>query len=294
MLLPTDRTRVITHLNIFSFHCLHHIMYHSINNLLICNLSLQCICNLWSGMYQNQNIIFIKIIDKEIINGKTFCGKTKCSSYPVADIPHPTLVKYLSRDSGREKHVSMPLSEGQWSRSINGNQGIVQNTIYPHFHSPKATHKGKIQAKTWSDFLYLCQEDPNHLCTRDGNTNKGWYLPTDTYIGIFSVPDLPVYLVIRVTPPLTHPLWYDDLHLSGAYVCFPTQVRLFCLTKPYFSKREHTIFVGLFFKICNTPPCSPKYDCNIWLYSNLTEEYFNGTIFFQNQHLDSKNTQIHG
>ena len=29
--------------------------------------------------------------------------KNKCSYYPVADIPHPTLVKYISRDSGREQ-----------------------------------------------------------------------------------------------------------------------------------------------------------------------------------------------
>ena len=27
------------------------------------------------------------------------------------------------------------------------------------------------------------------MCTQDSNTNKGCYIPPDTYLGIFSVPD---------------------------------------------------------------------------------------------------------
>ena len=81
------------------------------------------------------------------------------------------------------------------------------------------------------------------MCTQDGNSRKCCYLPPDTYLGIVYVPDHPGYLIRGVTTPWTHPLWYDDLHLSGVYVCFPTQVRLLCLSKPYFSEQEHIIFV---------------------------------------------------
>ena len=72
------------------------------------------------------------------------------------------------------------------------------------------------------------------MCTQDGNTNKGCFIPPDAYLGIISVPDHPGYLIIWTTPSWDHPLWRDDLHLSGAYVCFPTQGRLFCFPKPYF------------------------------------------------------------
>ena len=80
------------------------------------------------------------------------------------------------------------------------------------------------------------------MCTQDDSAKKWCYLPPDTYLGIVSVPDHPGYLVRRVNPPWKHPLWYNDLHLSGAHVCFPTQGRLFCLTKPYFFRtRAHHI-----------------------------------------------------
>ena len=67
------------------------------------------------------------------------------------------------------------------------------------------------------------------------------------------------------------------MNLSGAYFCFTTQGRLFCFPKTYFSEQEHIIFVCLFIKIYNNSPCSPKYDCNILLYSTLTEAEFYGT-----------------
>ena len=147
----------------------------------------------------------------------------KCSYYPVAEIPHPTLVKYISRESGFEKHVSMPLSEVWWSIFVNGKQGIFPNNIDPHWHSPKDTHQGKLRTKNWSYSLNLRQEYPSHMCTQDGNSNKGCYLPRETYLGIVSVPDCPGCLVRQVTPPWTHPIWYGDSHLSGVYVCFTTQ-----------------------------------------------------------------------
>ena len=128
----------------------------------------------------------------------------------------------------------MPLLEGNWSIFVNGNQWILPNTIDLHYDSLKATHQGKLQTKTWSDFLHLSQEDPIHMCTQDGNTNKGCCIPPYTYLGIVSVPDHPGYLVICKNNPWDHPLWCDDLHLSGAYVWFYTQVKLFCLPKPYF------------------------------------------------------------
>ena len=105
------------------------------------------------------------------------------------------------------------------------------------------------------------------MCTHDGNTNKGCYIPTDIYIGIFSVPDHPGYLVRWITPTLTHPIWCNDMHLSGTFVCFTTQGILFYLPNLFFKKQENIIFVWLFINIWNTPPCSPKYDRNIWLYS---------------------------
>ena len=54
------------------------------------------------------------------------------------------------------------------------------------------------------------------MFTKDGNTNKGCYLPPDKYIVIVYVSDHPGYLVRRVTSPQTYPLWCDYLHLFGA------------------------------------------------------------------------------
>ena len=118
------------------------------------------------------------------------------------------------------------------------------------------------------------------MCTQDGIKKKGCYLPPVTYLGIVSIPDHTGCLVRLLNPPWNHPLWYDYLHLSGAYVCFTTQGRLFCFPKSHFSEQEHIIFVGLFTKICNTHICYPKYDCNLWLYSTLTEAEFNGKKLF--------------
>ena len=42
------------------------------------------------------------------------------------------------------------------------------------------------------------------------------YIPTDTHIGITSIPYKPGYLVIVVDPPWNHPFWCYDMHLSGA------------------------------------------------------------------------------
>ena len=64
MFLPKSRIRVITYLTIFSLHFVQHIISHSINHLLIWHLSLQCIYTICSGIYQNNNIIVIIIIEK--------------------------------------------------------------------------------------------------------------------------------------------------------------------------------------------------------------------------------------
>ena len=72
------------------------------------------------------------------------------------------------------------------------------------------------------------------MFTQDSNTNKGYCILPDTYLVIFSVPYHPGYLVIWTTPPRYHPLWSDDLYLSGTNVCFTTQGRIFCFTNPYF------------------------------------------------------------
>ena len=143
-------------------------------------------------------------------------------------------ISHKSQDM--KKLVSVPLLEVNWSIFINGKQGISPNKIVLHYHSPKSTHQGKLQTKTWSGFLHHIQEDPSHVCNQDYNTNKGCCIPTDTYLSIFSLPDHPGYLVIWATLPWDHPLWCDDLHLSGAYVCFHTQGRLFYLPKTYFKR----------------------------------------------------------
>ena len=72
----------------------------------------------------------------------------------------------------------------------------------------------------------------------------------------------------------------DVLGWNKSYVCFTTQVRLFCLTNNYSSEKYHIILVGLFIKICNPLSCYPKYECNLWLFSKLTEAEFNETIYF--------------
>ena len=67
------------------------------------------------------------------------------------------------------------------------------------------------------------------MCNKDGNFNKSFYLPPDTYLGIVSVPDHPDYFVRLLTPFWDYYLWYDDIHLYGVYVYFPPQLRLLCL-----------------------------------------------------------------
>ena len=78
------------------------------------------------------------------------------------------------------------------------------------------------------------------MCTHDGNTNKGCYTPPDKYLGIFYVPNHPGYTVRCTTPTWSHPLWCDDLHLSGDMCVFTTQGRLFCFPKPCFFKNKST------------------------------------------------------
>ena len=61
---------------------------------------------------------------------------------------------------------------------------------------------------------------------------------------------------------------------------FSTQGRLFYLPNIYFPEQEHIIFVRFSLKICNLPPCYPKYECNLWLYYTLTKAQFDGTKTF--------------
>ena len=100
---PIARIIVITYLTIFLFYCLRHIIPHSINHLIIWNIILWYICTLWGGLCQNNKIIFVRSIGKDIITVKNLCVRNKCSYYPVAYIPHLTLVKYLPKQSGCEK-----------------------------------------------------------------------------------------------------------------------------------------------------------------------------------------------
>ena len=80
-----------------------------------------------------------------------------------------------------------------------------------------------------------------------------------------------------------------------AHMCiFPPKEDSSVFPRLVFKEQEHIIFVGLIIKICNNPPCSLKYNCNIWLYSTLMKAEFNVTTPPpQNQHLDGKNTQVH-
>ena len=80
-----------------------------------------------------------------------------------------------------------------------------------------------------------------------------------------------------------------------AHLCvFPPKEDSSVCPSIIFSEQEHIIFLGLFIKICNTPPCSPKYYCNIWMYSTLMEAKFNGTTFFRTSTWMGKHTQFHG
>ena len=96
------------------------------------------------------------------------------------------------------------------------------------------------------------------MYNRDGNTNKRYYLNTDTYLVIFSAPDHPGYLVKGVTPPCNHPILCDDLNLYGAYVCFPTQGRLLCSPKPYFSRTIAYHLRRLVYQNLQYPSLFPK------------------------------------
>ena len=60
---------------------------------------------------------------------------------------------------------------------------------------------------------------------------------------------------------------------------FSTQGRLFYLPNIYFPEQEHIIFVRFSLKICNLPPCYPKYECNLWLYYTLIKAEFNVISF---------------
>ena len=131
------------------------------------------------------------------------------------------------------------------------------------------------------------------MCTHQRNTNKGYYLPPDTYLGIFSIPYHPSYIVRRVAPIWNHPLWCYDLHLSGAYVCFPTRVISSVWPIIIFLEQQHIIFVGLFLKICKIFPCYLEYERNIQFYPTLMEADFNGTITFVGTRTCLGTTQIY-
>ena len=57
------------------------------------------------------------------------------------------------------------------------------------------------------------------MCTQYVNTNKGYYIPPDIYIGIVSLPYHTGYILIFVSPIWNYPIWCYDMHLSGACVC---------------------------------------------------------------------------
>ena len=73
--LPKSRIRYITDLIIFDFHCIQHIIYQSINQILIRKTSVCCIWTIWSGLYQTGNTIVTRSTDKEIITGREFLRK---------------------------------------------------------------------------------------------------------------------------------------------------------------------------------------------------------------------------
>ena len=125
----------------------------------------------------------------------------------------------------------------------------------------------------------MCQEEKIHMYTQEVSNNKGYYLCPDTYLGIVSKPSHPGYIVKWVDPPCENPLWCDYIQLSDSYICLTIQERLFCMPSAYFLEQDHIIFVGLFLRIFNLLPCSPKDEFDIWLYSTLKEAEFNETIF---------------
>ena len=111
------------------------------------------------------------------------------------------------------KIVSVHWLEGEWSGFAYRKQVIIPTPIDQHCQSPKATHQGIIQTKNWYAFLNLIQEYPSHLCTQEGNNNKWYYLPTDTYLGIDYVLYHPGYIVIGLYLPfkLSYLFWSSAL-----------------------------------------------------------------------------------
>ena len=65
-------------------------------------------------------------------------------------------------------------------------------------------------------------------------------------------------------------------YLARMCVC-PLKEDSYVCPSLIFLEQEHIVFVELLIKICNTPPYSPKDDCNICLYYTLTGAEFNGT-----------------
>ena len=62
----------------------------------------------------------------------------------------------------------------------------------------------------------------------------------------FYVPSHPGYILRLVSPLWSHTLWCNHMPLSGAYVCFTTQGRLFCLLNTFF-KRTNAHHLGSIF-----------------------------------------------
>ena len=165
----------------------------------------------------------------------------------------------------------MPSSESKWSIFIDKKQWIGPNTITPHYHIAKDTHQGKFQTRTWYNFLHLCQEYPSHIFIQDGNSNKGCYQPPGKYIGIFSVPDHPGYLLRRVPHPWTHPIWYDDLHAYSAYMCFFSikEGSSVCPNLIFWTRAHH--LCRLVYQNLQYLSLLTTIQLFIWLYYTLTE-----------------------
>ena len=86
--------------------------------------------------------------------------------------------------------------------------------------------------------------------------------------------------ILRLVPSLwNNLLWCDDFHLSSAYVCLPTQERIFCLTNTYSSRSISHHLRGIIYQ--NLQPLSlfPK----TWIKS-LVVFHADGSRVYWNKH----------
>ena len=163
MLLPSFRIIVITYLKILAFHCFPHIIYHSINHIIICYLRLWCIWTIWRGLNKTKNIIIIRSIYKEIITGRELLWKNQVviltgSGYTVPQFGEIS-INWI--------RLWTNLYTWKWVIMFSyGNQKIVPNTIAPHLQISKASHKCIPQSTNWSNLLHLFQGNPSNICTK--------------------------------------------------------------------------------------------------------------------------------